>query len=82
MKVFRGLKKGHQLKALRDYVVECLHIFAECAMAGLACESSDKKRLTGHILLVSYVADIPEIVALLREKRGRQTAFLLSPMLC
>lgn len=62
------------MEALHECIQTCFQPLGNRAIAGVQCETSDKN-LKAHILLASYVADIPEPEDLLSMKRGSQTAF-------
>lgn len=46
---------------------------AESTVAGLSCNTNDKRSLPFHLIVASYVAYIPETEDFLSDNRGNQT---------
>lgn len=57
------------LKALHESINYSLENVNKCAVIGLECKTSDNARILNHMMIGSYISDIPECEELLSVKR-------------
>lgn len=62
-----------QLKALHECVQSCFNSLKRIAVQGLSCETKNGIKLTAHISVTFYVADIPEAEGRLSTTKGNET---------
>lgn len=60
----------HIIRFFRESIEFVLHPLLTFALRGISCSTYDCKRLLFSLLLVSYIADIPEAEDMLSVKRG------------
>lgn len=72
---FKLTKRVHQLKALHQSVNYCMEALKPKAIVGIPMTTSDGSSLHTHVLVSSYIADLPEAEDMTGIKRGGSTSF-------